>query len=394
MMSFRYFFSILFGILSLGFLSACSNTQTPTVSTSIPAVTTTPPATIQEPTLSPPTVVQEPTSSPEPYSLPLSDFGPNFIGKRTYNFVDGSRNDRQVGITVWYPAIKPEDFTGTSLVDAEPDPTGAPYPMILTSTKNAGYFGYHLVSHGFTVVSVDKLDTYDQFDHTMIDMPLDFLFALNQASTNSFGGLEGILDTERAGATGYSFDGYNSLAMSGARIDPEHYLTQCADTSAIEAAIYPDYVKDQCALVDKWNEFEAHAGEELTASDDGLWQPMTDACIRAVIPMSPDGWLLFGQRGLAAIDRPVLIIVGTNDPFYSEDVLIFEDLGTPDRFLISFVGQDHMMIYNPEQVKHMKHFVVAFFGYYLQGRLDYAEYFSQDFVAQYSALAWGEHLVN
>jgi predicted dienelactone hydrolase len=262
--------------------------------------------------------------------------------------------------------------------------------MILSSTLHAGYFGYHLVSHGFTVVSVNKLDTYIKFDNTMIDMPLDFLFALNQASVSSFEGLEGILDTERVGATGYSFDGYNSLAMSGARIDPEHYLSHCADPTAIEPAIYPDFINYQCALVDNWNEFEAHAGEALSDRDDGLWQPMTDARIRAVMPMAPEGWLLFGQRGLAAVDRPVLIVVGMNDLLYSEDMLIFENLGTPDRFLISFVGQDHMMVFNPEQVMHMKHFAAAFFGYYLQGRLDYADYFSQEFIAQYPALAWGE----
>ena len=31
----------------------------------------------------------------------------------------------------------------------------------------------------------------------------------------------------------------------------------------------------------------------------------------------------------------------------------------------------------------------AFFGYHLQGREDYARYFSEDFVAQFDDLAWG-----
>jgi hypothetical protein len=47
------------------------------------------------------------------------------------------------------------------------------------------------------------------------------------------------------------------------------------------------------------------------------------------------------------------------------------------------------MIYNPEPVERMQHFATAFFGYYLQGRQDYAEYFSQEFVEQYEDLAWG-----
>jgi len=398
-MSIRFVSSIMIGIFLFGFLPACS-TQTPSLSKTIPAVPTDHPTIIQEPTFPPPTKIQEtpppsptvrkaPTPSPEPFVLPLSDYGPNFIGKRTYSFVDGNRDERQVGITVWYPAIKPEGFAGTTLEDAEPNTAGAPHPVILTSTKSAGYFAPHLVTHGFAVVSVSKLDSYNEFDNTMIDMPLDFLFALNKAGSGSFEGLEGILDAEHAGMMGYSFGGYNSLAMSGARIDPEHYLSQCADPTKIDSAIYPDYISYQCALADKWNEFEAHAGVALSDSDDGLWQPMTDVRIRAVMPMAPEGWLLFGERGLAAVNRSILFIAGTNDQLYSEDVLIFQNLGTRDRFLISFVGQNHMMIYNPEQLEHMKHFAVAFFGTYLQGRQDYAEYFSQDFIAQYPALVWG-----
>jgi hypothetical protein len=63
-------------------------------------------------------------------------------------------------------------------------------------------------------------------------------------------------------------------------------------------------------------------------------------------------------------------------------------LGTPDRTMISFVGKGHMMVYDADQVARMKHFATAFFGYYLQGRDDYAGYL-EDFVAQHDDLAWG-----
>jgi predicted dienelactone hydrolase len=142
--------------------------------------------------------------------------------------------------------------------------------------------------------------------------------------------------------------------------------------------------------MDKWDDFESHAGEDLSTSDDGLWQPMTDARIRAVIPLAPEGWLLFGERGLASVDRPVLIIVGSNDQLYSEDLVIFKNLGTPDRFLISIVGQNHMMIFNPEMLGRMKHFTVAFFETYLQGHQEYADYFSEKFVSQYQDLVLGK----
>jgi predicted dienelactone hydrolase len=145
----------------------------------------------------------------------------------------------------------------------------------------------------------------------------------------------------------------------------------------------------QCAAAGEWDEFAAHAGEDISASDDGLWQPMTDARIRAVMPLAGEGWLLFGEKGLAAVDRPTLMIVSTRDIWYRENALMFEHLGTPDKALISFVGEDHMMVYDPKMVARMAHFAAAFFGTHLQGREDRAYYFSEDFVALHDDLAWG-----
>jgi predicted dienelactone hydrolase len=108
--------------------------------------------------------------------------------------------------------------------------------------------------------------------------------------------------------------------------------------------------------------------------------------------MAPEGSWLFGERGLAAADRPTLIIGATADDIniYSlEAAWTFEHLGDPARAMISFVGETHMMVYDTEMVARMGHFAAAFFGYYLQGRDDYAQYFSEDFVAQHDDLAWG-----
>ena len=110
------------------------------------------------------------------------------------------------------------------------------------------------------------------------------------------------------------------------------------------------------------------------------------------MPMGPEGAWLFGDRGLAAVDRPTLIIAATADDinYYDlEAVPIFEDMGISDKSMISFVDQDHMMIFDDEQVSLMKHFAAAFFGFHLQGREDYAKYFSEDFVAQVDDLTWG-----
>jgi hypothetical protein len=50
------------------------------------------------------------------------------------------------------------------------------------------------------------------------------------------------------------------------------------------------------------------------------------------------------------------------------------------------------MIYDAEMVARMAHFAAAFFGYHLQGRQDFARYFSEAFVAKHDDLAWGVFL--
>ena len=351
------------------FLAACSSptiTKVPQAATTIPTVT------------------------PQLNSYPLSEFGPYHVGMRSIMVKDPSRGNRRVPINVWYPALEVQGSTNSVPIrDADPDFNGAPYPLILSSTKVARIFAPYLVSHGFTWASVEGLDTYSSFSVGAIDQPLDILFALDQVAANPPEGLEGMIDSDNSGTIGYSFDGFNSLVMSGARIDPQYYLSQCPNPDATTKSILGGLSAYGCTPSLKWDEFTAQLDESITSSQDGLWQPLTDPRIRAVMPMAGEGWWLFGERGLAAVDRPVMIIVGTNDELYKENVLIYEHLGTSDKQLISFIGLGHMMVYDQEMTARMAHFAIAFFRYHLQGSQDMAKYFSKDFVAQHNDLFWG-----
>ena len=376
--------------LAFGLLLACllASCRAPTT------VPSTAPTTPARPTATMPhaTEVVNLEITQEPVPFPLLEPGPFYAGKRKYAFEDASRDNRPVGITVWYPAVQPEGSGGTKLqvgTDRDPDLSGAPYPLILSSTKVASIFAPYLISHGFVWASVDRIDTYAQMNAEMIDQPLDILFALDQVVSGPPQGLEGMIDADRAGAIGYSFDGNNALVLGGARIDPAQYLAQCPNPEPTTEAILSSTSAFGCGPADDWDNFADHAGKAITASEDGLWQPMTDSRIRAVMPLAAEGWWLFGERGLAAVDRPTLMIVATQDGQYPENALIFEHLGTPDKALISFVGPGHMMVYNPEMVARMAHFAVAYFGYHLQGREDLAYYFSEEFVTQHDDLAWG-----
>ena len=353
-----------------------------------PATVRGPQATLAKPQAAEVAKEREATQALAPF--PLSEPGPYRVGAREFSSHDASRKDRGVGVRVWYPALAPEDATKRRVLPlAEPDRSGAPYPLILSSAKVGSLLAPYLVTHGFVWAGVTRIDTYARMNEQMIDQPLDILFALDQVASNPPQELVGMIDTDHAGAIGYSFDGYNTLAVSGARIDPAQYLAQCPNPDPTTEAILSSMSAFDCGPAGAWDAFVAHAGEAITASEDGLWQPMTDERIRAVMPLAGEGWWLFGEMGLASADRPVLMIVATEDELYPENVLIFQHLGTRDKALIAFVGQDHMMVYEREMVARMAHFAVAFFGYHLQGREDLAWYFSEEFVAQYDDLARG-----
>jgi predicted dienelactone hydrolase len=354
-----------------------------------PSSTSLPQATTSVPYVSDRSAVIETTA--HRVSLPFSELGLHRVGKRKLAFEDTSRGNRQISVTLRYPALWPEGSGSggfPAATDYDPDESDSPYPLILSSTKLAGLFVPYLVSHGYAWASVDGIDTYREMSEEMIDQPLDILFAFRQLASDPPDALRRLIDTEHAGVMGYSFDGYNALAKSGATIDPEFYLAQCADPKAAKATKLSAF---SCAPARDWDGFSGHAGDAITSSEDGLWQPMTDDRIRAVMPMAGEGWWLFGPRGLDTVDRPVLILVATGDGLYPENARIFEHLGTPNKALISFVGPGHMMIYEDDAVAQTAHFAVAFFGHHLKGRQDLAHYYSAEFVAQYDDLAWGAY---
>ncbi len=370
---------ILFILLSvILIISACSQKPTPL-----------PPSPLSpEPTLTPTPI---PKATFNPQDFPLSNYGRHHAGKTSIILNDPVDNSKNLGVGLYYPAIKPADSTGVLTLKAEPDPSGAPYPLILSSGKVAAIFGTHLASHGFVVIGVDGQDSANSWGNWLIDYPRRIISALDQLSNNVPEGFQGIIDTNNTGAMGYSFDGYNALALGGARVDPEQYKQRCenAKPSEIMEKWWIDYI---CAPIEDWESFSKNAGAKITTSSDGLWQPVTDSRIRAVMPMAPEGAWLFGERGLAAVDRPVLIIGATGDTinYYDlEAAYIYKNLGEQDRSMISFINQGHMMIYETNPVANMKLFAVAFFGDKLQGKSEYAKYYSEEFINTYNDLYWG-----
>jgi predicted dienelactone hydrolase len=335
-----------------------------------------------------------PTETPEPPDWALAEPGPYIAGNTTFHYIDESRDGREISVTIWYPALEQKDEYGRQIArDAMPDRSAAPYPLILVE-PNSGetLFRAHLVSHGFVMAIVRFPTEYENWDLGVVDHPRDMVFALEQIAANPPESLEGLINTDQVGVTGYSWGGFYALALSGVRIDPQYYLAACESAPGKDPPLEDWYLEYTCSLAKNWDEFAAHVGEEISTSEDGLWQPITDERIRAVLPMAPDGAWLYGERGLAAADKPVLLIAPAEDewvPAMIETGFIFEHLNTPELALISFLGKQHMMVWDEEPAARMKHFAAAYFGYHLQGREDYKELYSEEFVSQFPDLAWG-----
>lgn len=62
-------------------------------------------------------------------------------------------------------------------------------------------------------------------------------------------------------------------------------------------------------------------------------------------------------------------------------------LGTPDHYLITSVNGSHQTIVNPRDARVS--IATAFFGYYLQGKEQYADYLTAESVESFDGLAWG-----
>lgn len=339
--------------------------------------------------------IQAPVPTQALSRLPLSDAGPQLVGmQRLVKLVDAKDPDRKVMLTIWYPAVAAEGAEAWQDVksDALPDRSAAPYPLILTATTFGSSFAAHLASYGFVVAGVEGQDWSDHWGAWQFEHPEEILFALDQISTQGVPGLEGMIDSDRTGVMGYSFGSGTALMLGGARVDPEYYQAQCAQAASMTPAPPEAWLDYICNVSGGWDTIAASAKPEITNESDGLWAPITDDRIQAVIAMAPEGAWLFGERGLRAVDRPTLLFGATEDVnnYYElEAAAIYEGLTSTERTLVSFVDDTHMMLDVPERLAQMQHFAVAFFGLHLKQDEGMTRYLSQEFIEGYDDLSWG-----
>jgi predicted dienelactone hydrolase len=344
-----------------------------------------------------PTPAEAPTSTAAPVGeLALAEAGPHEVGVQTLTFVDGDRGDKSLVVEIWYPAAV---SGGTDPRDAEPDASDAPYPLILYSHGlTANRLGespllIHLASYGFVTASVDHM--CDLQPTCLVDRPLDILFVLDQLAGYDQGPLEGMIDTDHVGVMGISQGGYTTLQLAGARIDPGPFLDWYAEESA--AGRQPLYTLVNywgMDFLEAWDEVEAYRGQFDILQEGEPWPPITDERIRAALPGVPALSMMFGERGLAAVTIPTMIIAATADEHvsYQEEIVpMYAHLGTEDRYLLSLVDYTHFAHVSPTGESYYKNFSTAFFGTYLKGWENYAAYLTADYVESLDVddLVWG-----
>ena len=380
-------------LLLAGCGGQAANTTTtvaqPVTTTRVPVSTTAPPTTTTTTTTTSTTT----TSALAAGGAALGAPGPYGVGRTDLTTVDAAREDRRVWVQVFYPA---ETGSSTPQEDAVPDTSGAPYPVVLGDTSIGRGFGAHLASHGFVFLAMRNQTGGMTLSTDMIDWPIDQMVALDTLEALDSHPLTGLADTSHTGAIGYSFGSWNALMLAGARIDPEHYLSTCAARPEGWSDYWWQYV---CGDPQLWDRIAARAVEVGIATPEGLWAPMGDERIKAVMPMGPEGFDLIGPEGLAAVTVPALFIAAQDDQYntyFPATTSLFEYY--PNAELITFMGADHMMPFDPDVRIQMGRFAVAFFGYHLAGREDFAPYLTKEFVEQVApglgaadsyALVWG-----
>lgn len=87
----------------------------------------------------------------------------------------------------------------------------------------------------------------------------------------------------------------------------------------------------------------------LDAPPPDLWPPTTDPRVRAVLLLAPWNMPIFGAEGLAALDVPLMVQVGTVDsttPPERDAYLVYSGAGSGDKALVVFEGAGHLLFAN------------------------------------------------
>jgi predicted dienelactone hydrolase len=314
-------------IATLALFAGCG--QTPQ------AAQPTPPPPTAQPTAPPPT--PQPTAAPpataglRPSALAYAGDGPYAVGVRDITIEGGGHT---LPVTVWYPAL-----------NGAPDTAHGPYPLVVFSVGLAGtvadfsIFLHPMASYGLVVMSWNpRGETDAEFWAGAATRPLDTRLIITAADklTAPGGQLAGLIDTRRIAVAGASSGGWTALVGGGAQMDLGWCAAYPERVAKLGLSNCPQFVSHQ-------QEIAAMLG--LKSAPTGLWPPMTDPRVVAVLAASPDGDIWGAEyEGVAVMQVPTLVLAGSDDNLNVPEWCaypIYEHLGSKQKALVVFEHAGH-----------------------------------------------------
>lgn len=240
-------------------------------------------------------------------------------------------------------------YRGRAVPGAEPELSRGPYPLVILSpgfaigSTSYAWLGEQLASHGFVVMAPDHDESLDprRLWRSTVERPRDVgaVLAFVDGSVRSGGEFAGLIDEHTVAVVGHSYGGYTALAVAGGRLDTNGFGAACTGASERDDpivflcdALLP-HVDDMAGLAD------------LESVPSGLWPGRGDSRVEAVVAMAGDA-AMFGARGLAGIDVPVLVMGGTADtdsPFRWGTGFAYEHVSSTRKIEVAFEGAEHMV---------------------------------------------------
>jgi predicted dienelactone hydrolase len=206
------------------------------------------------------------------------------------------------------------------------------------------YLAEHLASHGFSVAAIEhpgsSIETLAQISLNLnptqflpasefINRPKDISFLLDELERldRGWGYLANKFNTQDVVAIGHSLGGYTALALAGGELDLKQLREFCQDRIPLGRAP-ADWL--QCAAA------------QLPQTHLNLRDPR----IKRAIAFNPSLGHLFGDRGLAQVRTPTLILTSSDDsitPPLEHQLQPFKQL-IGEKYLISTIGSTHMSV--------------------------------------------------
>jgi len=197
----------------------------------------------------------------------------------------------------------------------------------------------HLASYGYVVALPqhpgsdykyleDMLAGYHRnvFDlNEFINRPLDVSYVIDELERRNNSEFAGKLNLTQVGAIGHSFGGYTVLSLAGAKIDFENLAKDCGKPyTMLNIALLLE-----CRALDL-----PHQNYQLQ-----------DKRIGAIVGLNPVNRSLFGAKGLANVNIPVLLVSGSHDhitPSVFEQAASFIWLGSSKKYWMMEEGGTHV----------------------------------------------------